>query len=180
MGLGVLHTVTVLVHVGDVFREVAVQSLVGSILCVKRMEKCNEDEEDQVESREKSRREVDVLSGRLADVVAAVEGVGGAEKRYTRVECCLDARFGERNRLLLHDLSVTFSPDQTSWIDVRSMSFILSNSSMQQMPLSARISAPPSTFSSFVSGSRNTPAVNPTLEEPFPCASPQSPTLTVV
>jgi hypothetical protein len=33
----------------------------------------------------------------------------------------------------------------TSWIAVRSESSILSNSSIQQIPLSARTSAPPST-----------------------------------
>ena len=53
-------------------------------------------------------------------------------------------------------------------MEVRSLSFILSNSSMQQMPLSASTSAPPSPLNSFVSGSRSTPAVNPTLDEPFP------------
>ena len=56
----------------------------------------------------------------------------------------------------------------TSWMEVRSVSFILSNSSIQQIPLSAKIKAPPSTFNSFVSGSRKTPAVRPTLEEPLP------------
>ena len=73
----------------------------------------------------------------------------------------------------------------TSWIAVLSDSSILSNSSIQQMPLSASTSAPPSvnhmstkqitrvllvgpkTISS-VTGSRITAAVRPTPDEPLP------------
>ena len=56
----------------------------------------------------------------------------------------------------------------TSWMAVRSLSSILSNSSMQQMPLSARTRAPPSRTISSVTGSRITAAVRPTPEEPRP------------
>lgn len=45
---------------------------------------------------------------------------------------------------------------------------ILSNSSMQQTPLSLNTKAPDSNTYSFVSGSLVTYAVNPTLEEPLP------------
>ena len=83
----------------------------------------------------------------------------------------LDARLAQRHRLLLHHLPWRDPTNSTSWIDVRSPSLILSNSSMQQIPVSARISAPPSTFSSSVSGSRITPAVNPTLDDPLPYTS---------
>jgi hypothetical protein len=56
----------------------------------------------------------------------------------------------------------------TSWMAVRSPSSILSNSSMQQMPLSAITSAPPSSTISLVVGSFITAAVRPTPEEPLP------------
>ena len=55
-----------------------------------------------------------------------------------------------------------------SWMLVRSLSFILSNSSIRQMPLSAKTKAPPSSTHSFVLKSRCTEAVNPTAEAPFP------------
>ena len=55
-----------------------------------------------------------------------------------------------------------------SWIDVLSCSFILSNSSMRQTPLSARTSAPPSSVHSLVSGSLCTLAVSPTADAPLP------------
>lgn len=56
----------------------------------------------------------------------------------------------------------------TSWMAVRSASAILSNSSMQQMPRSARTKAPPSRVISPVRGSRITAAVRPTPDEPRP------------
>mmetsp|Transcript_46916 Transcript_46916/g.92908 ORF Transcript_46916/g.92908 Transcript_46916/m.92908 type:complete len:264 (-) Transcript_46916:910-1701(-) len=56
----------------------------------------------------------------------------------------------------------------TSWIAVRSFSSILSNSSMQQMPMSARTRAPPSRETSPVALSRVTAAVRPTPLEPLP------------
>lgn len=56
----------------------------------------------------------------------------------------------------------------TSWIDVLSLSFILSNSSIQQTPLSANTKAPASKVISFVFGSFITLAVSPTPEEPLP------------
>eukprot|EP00733_Pompholyxophrys_punicea_P002157 Pompholyxophrys_punicea_v1_NODE_1490_length_688_cov_3.650869.p2 type:complete len:103 gc:universal NODE_1490_length_688_cov_3.650869:318-626(+) len=56
----------------------------------------------------------------------------------------------------------------TSWMAVRSPSSILSNSSMQHTPISARTSAPPFNTSSCVVGSRRTAAVRPTPDEPFP------------
>ena len=55
-----------------------------------------------------------------------------------------------------------------SCIDVLSWSFILSNSSIRQIPLSARTKAPPSNVHSLDCGSRRTVAVNPTAEAPFP------------
>ena len=55
-----------------------------------------------------------------------------------------------------------------SWIDVRSPSPILSNSSIRQTPRSASTSAPPSSVHSRVTGSLCTPAVRPTAEAPWP------------
>jgi hypothetical protein len=51
---------------------------------------------------------------------------------------------------------------------VRSRSSILSNSSIQQMPVSAKTKAPPSRTTSFETGSLRTAAVKPTPEEPLP------------
>ncbi len=56
----------------------------------------------------------------------------------------------------------------TSWIDDLSPSNILSNSSIQQMPWSARTNAPPSRIISPVTGSFITAAVRPTPELPRP------------
>ena len=56
----------------------------------------------------------------------------------------------------------------TSWMEVRSPSNILSNSSMQQTPWSARTRAPPSRVISPVTGSFITAAVRPTPELPRP------------
>lgn len=56
----------------------------------------------------------------------------------------------------------------TSWIAVLSYSFILSNSSIQQTPLSASTKAPASKLTSPDLGSFKTEAVKPTPEEPFP------------
>ena len=56
----------------------------------------------------------------------------------------------------------------TSWIFVRSRSSILSNSSIQQIPVSANTKAPPSRTTSFETGSLRTAAVRPTPEDPLP------------
>ena len=56
----------------------------------------------------------------------------------------------------------------TSWIEVLSDSFILSNSSIQQTPLSAKTKAPASKEISPVEGSFITEAVKPTPDEPLP------------
>jgi len=56
----------------------------------------------------------------------------------------------------------------TSWIDVLSCSFILSNSSMQHTPMSASTRAPPSKLISPVIGSLMIEAVRPTPLEPLP------------
>lgn len=66
---------------------------------------------------------------------------------------------GSNGRKSLHLIGRFFL---TSWMDVRSDSSILSNSSMQQIPLSARTSAPPSRNTSLEVGSRTTAAVSPT------------------
>jgi hypothetical protein len=50
----------------------------------------------------------------------------------------------------------------------RTASFILSNSSIKQTPLSARTSAPPSSVHSLVTGSFLTLAVSPTALAPWP------------
>lgn len=55
-----------------------------------------------------------------------------------------------------------------SWIEVLSCSFILSNSSIKQIPLSASTNAPPSRTHSPVTGSLCTPAVKPTALAPLP------------
>ena len=56
----------------------------------------------------------------------------------------------------------------TSWMAVRSLSIILSNSSMQHTPWSASTSAPPSSVISPVTGSCITAAVRPTPDDPRP------------
>ena len=56
----------------------------------------------------------------------------------------------------------------TSWIEVLSFSSILSNSSIQQTPISDKTKAPPSKHISFVIGSLITAAVKPTPDEPLP------------
>ena len=56
----------------------------------------------------------------------------------------------------------------TSWIAVLSWSFILSNSSMQQTPISDKTKAPPSKVTSLVIGSLRTATVNPAPVFPFP------------
>jgi hypothetical protein len=56
----------------------------------------------------------------------------------------------------------------TSWMFVLSLSSILSNSSIQQIPVSAKTKAPPSKTSSPVTVSLVTAAVRPTPEEPLP------------
>lgn len=56
----------------------------------------------------------------------------------------------------------------TSWIAVRSCYYILSNSSIQQTPISPRTNAPASKESSFVKGSLTIAAVKPTPELPLP------------
>jgi hypothetical protein len=56
----------------------------------------------------------------------------------------------------------------TSWIFVLSLSSILSNSSIQQIPVSDKTKAPPSKTNSFVVLSLVTAAVRPTPEEPLP------------
>jgi hypothetical protein len=55
-----------------------------------------------------------------------------------------------------------------SWMDVLSISSILSNSSMRHTPLSASTSAPPSSVHSPVIGSLRTAAVRPTADAPLP------------
>mmetsp|Transcript_48038 Transcript_48038/g.109107 ORF Transcript_48038/g.109107 Transcript_48038/m.109107 type:complete len:326 (+) Transcript_48038:268-1245(+) len=55
-----------------------------------------------------------------------------------------------------------------SWMEVRSCSDILSNSSIKHSPRSAKTSAPPSRVHSLVRGSFRTPAVSPTAEAPLP------------
>jgi len=55
-----------------------------------------------------------------------------------------------------------------SWRITLVLSSILSNSSMQQIPLSERTRAPDSKTFSHVSGSFEIYAVNPTADEPFP------------
>lgn len=67
-----------------------------------------------------------------------------------------------------------------SWMLVRSISFILSNSSMQQMPLSARTSDPPSRVNSPVTGSLWQPAVRPTELDPLPVVYTQRSNFSVI
>jgi len=55
-----------------------------------------------------------------------------------------------------------------SWIEVQSASFILSNSSIRQIPVSANTKAPPSKHPSWVTGSFLTAAVRPTADAPLP------------
>ena len=59
-------------------------------------------------------------------------------------------------------------PDNNRAAGRRTFSFILSNSSMRQMPRSASTSAPPSSVHSRVMGSFVTVAVRPTAEAPLP------------
>ena len=56
----------------------------------------------------------------------------------------------------------------TSWIHARSYSVILSNSSIQQIPISAKTNAPASRLTYLVAGSILMQAVRPTSELPLP------------
>ena len=56
----------------------------------------------------------------------------------------------------------------TSWIAVLSFSSILSNSSIQHTPISAKTKAPASSINYLVNGSCVIAAVRPTPELPFP------------
>lgn len=55
-----------------------------------------------------------------------------------------------------------------SWIAILSWDLILSNSSMQTTPPSAKTKAPPSKLNCLVLGSLMIAAVNPAAEEPLP------------
>mmetsp|Transcript_116813 Transcript_116813/g.326785 ORF Transcript_116813/g.326785 Transcript_116813/m.326785 type:complete len:241 (-) Transcript_116813:696-1418(-) len=63
---------------------------------------------------------------------------------------------------------VTHCCSMASWMATRSLRLILSNSSMQMTPRSARTMAPASRANSFVAGSRIIAAVRPTPLEPRP------------
>lgn len=67
-----------------------------------------------------------------------------------------------------------------SWMLVLSISFILSNSSMQQIPLSASTSDPPSSVNSPVTGSLWHPAVRPTELDPLPVVYTQRSNFSVI
>jgi hypothetical protein len=63
-----------------------------------------EDEEEDVEPREESSRQVDVFDRRYLGVVPAVQRVGRREDRGPGVERRRDAGLADRDGLLLHDL----------------------------------------------------------------------------
>jgi hypothetical protein len=76
--------------------------------------------------------------------------VGRWGNRGQLVGCQLHQSVGAGAVLTSHKPRSSLEPRPTSWILVRSPSSILSNSSMQQMPRSARTRAPPSRTSSLV------------------------------
>ena len=90
VGIGVF---VVDVHIGDVLGELLVGFPAGLV----------EDEEEDVEAGEQGGGEVDVLDGRDARVVPAVERVGGREDGRAGVEGGGDAGFGNGDGLLFHD-----------------------------------------------------------------------------
>lgn len=116
----------------------------------------------------------------LSQDARTADGVGGRHDGAARLEGGDDAGLGHGDGLLLQRLYVDRidrgsvgkptmvraswqeSTDtllgRASWMEVRSASFILSNSSMRHMPRSASTSAPPSSVHSFVIGSLCTPA----------------------
>jgi hypothetical protein len=107
-----------------------------------------EDEEEEVEAREQRVWEVDVLGDALAFVVATVERIGSGQHGGTSVESGGNARLSDGDGLLLHHLvdgrPVRLVHLQTDKSRGREGGGTLSNSSMQQMPLSASTRAPPS------------------------------------
>ena len=73
------------------------------------------------------------------------------------------------NEVVIPALAIeTVYCSMTSWMLVLSRSSILSNSSIQQIPVSANTKAPPSKTNSPVTVSLVTAAVRPTPDEPLP------------
>lgn len=169
----------VLVNVGDVLSEAQVSVSIWFVL----------DEPEQIETGEESGWQLDVLLDALPGIVAAVGRVGCGENGTTGVEgghdSSLERKTTKTAQATLLNLSGSFvlpvglvaahtlamemvCCSITSWMAVRSASAILSNSSIQQTPRSARTKAPPSKVISPVRGSRITAAVKPTPEDPRP------------
>jgi hypothetical protein len=118
-----------------------------------------QDEEEEVKAREERVWEVHILGDALAFVVPPVERIGSSQHRGTSVERGGDARLGDGDGLLLHHL-VDGGPVRFVHLSSEEMSRrvrqgggggTLSNSSMQQIPRSARTRAPPSRAMSPVS-----------------------------
>ena len=63
-----------------------------------------QDEEDEVEPRQQTRRQVDVLNHRFSYVVLGVHRIGCREDGRAGVQLAYDPRLSDRNRLLLHRL----------------------------------------------------------------------------
>lgn len=74
--------------------EARIVLLVGSV----------ENQKEDVETREQSGRQVDVLNRRFARVVATIDRVSGGQDRGTRVESGCDTGLGDGDSLLFHDL----------------------------------------------------------------------------
>ena len=143
------------------------------------------DDTEDVEPRQDGFRQVHVLGEGHAGVVATSDGIGGSNHRTTGLQSGHNASLEKKRErenndnvpvpfLLLLSFSFrTFEMEMVccsmaSWMEVRSESFILSNSSIRQTPLSAKTRAPASSVHSRVTGDRWTYAVKPTALAPCP------------
>ena len=96
-----------------------------------------------------------------------VKSVAERESEFNSKLCKSQVNF-ETHECTNNDKIFTDPCSMTSWMAVRSMSDILSNSSMQTTPRSAKTMAPASNRRSPDSGSVVTAAVKPTPDEPRP------------
>ena len=108
-----------------------------------------EQKEDQIETREQRRRQLNVVDDGLRFVPLRFDRIGRSQNRCTRIQRTDDAGFGNGQRLLFLDEIEWLSTGTEAVVRTitscrmdRALSLILSNSSIQQMPLSANTSAP--------------------------------------
>lgn len=82
------------VDVGNMGSEARIILFVGSV----------ENQEENIETREQSGRQVDILDRRFAGVIATVDRVSSGQDRGTCVESSCNTCLGDRDSLLFHDL----------------------------------------------------------------------------